>query len=250
MPFAWYWLGKSLHKGYARGERIKPIYINRDGDLIMSRRSSRASFSVEKARRQGEMRPDQSRASSPSRSERVSPSKKFCGVCSPVESESDEATQAKLPCACCHKAPSPLRPHNPTPAPTPLRTATSVHGYCCVCQVGGVKTALPVFRDHSHGYQTPTPAPTPQASQGETVRGKSPQGKCACCQHAVPAEPETRRHAGFYSEECHGECVFVDMSPVDDALSETSIEVNSESDRGDECDCGHLIISIPCGVLH
>lgn len=248
IPYAWFWFGKPLHKGHSRGERIRPVYVNRDGELLISRRSSRASLSAEKSRRPCELHQDQTRAPSPSRSERVNSPKKFCGMCSPVESESEAATQGKLPCSCCHKAPSPLHRHPLAATPTSSRTATPAPCYCYVCQVGGAKTVLPVHHEHAHGYQIPIPTPSPQVPQAETARGKGPQGKCPCCQSTAPAEPETRRHTCLYSEDCHGECYFVDVGSADDTVSETSVEVNSESDRGEECECGHFIFAFPCAA--
>lgn len=260
IPYAWFWFGKSLHKGFSRGERIRPIYINRDGEICtISRRSSRASLPTDKpARRLCEVHQDRSRSSSPMRSEESDATTKkcCCGLCSPVERESEASLPpAKCQCSSCQKSSNPNPPPRVSGVASPAsssRTITPVT--CCyhMCPVSGIQSVAP-FHDQFHQFheRSPlTPAPSPPVSPQMENRGKCTQAKCSCRQHVAPPEPEPKQHFCCHSDDGRaGESLYVEVGHGDDTVSEASIEATSESDRGDECHCGHFILGFPCGTI-
>lgn len=244
IPYAWFWFGKSLHKG-SRGERIRPIYINRDGEICtISRRSSRASLPAEKPVHQ-----DRSRSLSPIRSEESdTTAKKCCGFCSPMEHKSEASLPpAKCQCSSCQKSSNPPQQVAGIASPTTSsRTITPVT--CCyyMCPVSGIQSVLPF-----HERSPLTPAPSPLVSPQVESRGKCTQGKCTCRQHVAPPEPEPKQYLCCHSDDGRsraGESLYVEVGHADDTVSEASIEATSESDS-DECHCGHFILGFPCGPI-
>ena len=250
IPYAWFWLGKPLQRGYFRGERIRPVHIvTRDSSDSIQRCSREPSPCDKPTRSRCEVYNDQPRPSTSSSNERFecNSARKCNGSCNIVGYES-ESTQQMKRCSCSsgHKCPSPLQQGCLSPTPSSSRNVTPVGHYHHDCQTPSTHNAvIPCCQDHYYHSQHPASTPFPHQSV-EVPRHKTPQARCTCKQSVPPAGADTHHHVCCCSEDCRLDSSSYVAMNFDDAYSETSVEAASSSERGaDECRCGHLIFAIP-----
>lgn len=265
IPYAWFWLGKPLRKGYSKGERITPVQLpTPQSTPESSRRSSREPSPVHKLHRPGygcasheQTRP----LTPPSGTPDHHPIRPHgFGPCYHVDQE-ELSEPAKCPCDICTK-PSPATVHHVHPAPTCSSKAVTpvTHGqpqcaasssrtvYCLSCleyhHEFQYLAAVPIA-----GPQQPVepPAPSPAPPRAAASRSRSAQRKCSCAHCTpVPAPELETHHQGCYpSNDCRADNYQPPMVE-DDTSSMFSMEMAGGSDCGvKDCCCGRLIFAIP-----
>lgn len=274
IPYAWFWLGKPLRKGYPKGERITPVQLpTPQSTPDSSRRSSREPSPVHKLHRPGcgcalheQTRP----LTPPSGTPDHHPIRPHgFGPCYHVEQEQEQEQELpepaqKCPCDICTK-PSPATApiHHVHSAPTcSSRTMTPVthsHHQCAASSSRTVYCLSCLEYHHEYQYlaavpitspQQPVeqPAPSPAPPRPAASRSKSAPRKCTCTHCAVAAvapEIETHHQGCYTSNDCRADNYHPPMVE-DDTSSMSSMEMASGSDCGvKDCCCGRLIFAIP-----
>ncbi|KAJ5720515.1 uncharacterized protein N7483_008449 [Penicillium malachiteum] len=276
IPYAWFWQGRPLRRGYSRGEHITAVPLTQQFTPEPSHASRDPSPTNKPAPPQctcelhEQTRPPMPNSGNVDNTNRAHGFGPYCHT----EHEPEPAQSVKK-CTCseCMRSSAPsatsVHPGYENPTPCSSRTMTPVMPFHHACAASSSRTvyclnclqyhhecqylaAVPISEAQPQRAETSAPSAAPIQAQAPNPapvpRASDPQVKCGCAHcvgmtEAVP-EVESRHHGCCHPKGCRIDN-YVTPAVTDDTASVFSAEMVGDSESVDEFRYGHLIIASP-----